>query len=415
MRIATAAGGRHAPLVCGPAVLAVVAAFTALAAFTAVAAFAAAGSGAASPHRASVAAAESASDARVQRDLRELVAAPGGPPGAIATLFREGRTTVLTAGVADVGTRRPPRATDYMRIASIAKAFSGAVTLELVRRGRLRLDDTIARRLPGLPRAWGRVTIRELLDHTSGLPDYTESKGFRDQFETDPTGYVPPSRIISWVANERLNFAPGSRYRYSNTDNIVIGLIAERATGRSYGSLLRASVFAPLGLRHTSFPTGVRLPRPYLHGYVTEPGASPHDVSESLSPSGAWASGAIVSTPLDLGAFIRGYVSGRLFGSRLLRQQRQFVLGGASSPPGPGANAAGLALFRYRTRCGTVYGHTGNFPGYVQWAAATGDGRRSVTSSLNIPAPTGRLLARLRAMQADAVCALLAGGPSFTG
>ncbi len=108
-------------------------------------------------------------------------------------------------------------------------------------------------------------------------------------------------------------------------------------------------------------------------------------------------------------------MSARLFGSPLQRQQRRFILGGASSPPGPGANAAGLALFRYRSRCGTVYGHTGDFPGYVQWAAATSDGSRSVTSSLNIPAPTGRLLARPRAMQADAVCALLAAEPHFTG
>lgn len=362
-----------------------------------------------------VTSAGSASDARVQRDLRELVGAPGGPPGAIVTLFRDGRTTVLSAGVAQVGTRRPPRATDHMRLASISKAFSGAIALELVRDGRLGLDDALAKRLSGLPRAWARVTIRELLNHTSGLPDYTQSAGFFHQFDTDPTGFVPPRRIISWVADERLNFAPGTGYRYSNTDNIVIGLIAERITGRSYGTLLRSRVFGPLGLRQTSFPSGVRLPRPFLHGYEPLRGKAPRDVSESLSPSGAWASGAIVSTPLDLGAFIRGYVSGKLFGLGLRREQRRFLSGGASSPPGPGANAAGLALFRYRTRCGTVYGHTGNFPGYVQWAAATSDGQRSVTTSLNIAAPTGRLLARLRAMQADAVCALLAGTPHFTG
>jgi len=76
-------------------------------------------------------------------------------------------------------------------------------------------------------------------------------------------------------------------------------------------------------------------------------------------------------------------------------------------PAGPGTNSAGLAIFRYQTRCGTVYGHTGNFPGYVQWAAATADGRRSVTTSLNIAAPTGALLAQLRSVQASAVCALL--------
>ena len=352
--------------------------------------------------------AHSAGDARVLRDLRQLVAAPGGPPGAIVTLFRRGRTIVLSAGVAMVGARRPPRATDHMRIASIAKAFSGAIMLQLVRQRRLGLDDTIARSGAGLPRAWRRVTIRELLNHTSGVPDYIESDGFRRQFGTDPTGYVPPRRVISWVAGERLRFAPGSRYRYSNTDNIIIALIAERVTGRSYSSLLRTRVFRRLGLRHTSFPSGVRIASPVLHGYVTTPGNPPQDVTEALSPSGAWASGAIVSTPLDLGRFIRGYVAGALFGTAIQRQQRRFIVDGASVPAGPGNNAAGLGLFRYRSRCGTVYGHTGDFPGYAQWAAATSDGRRSVTSTLNIPAPTGSLLARLRSMQADAVCALQA-------
>lgn len=354
------------------------------------------------------ASAQPARDARVQRDLQALVVAPGGPPGAIVTLSRNGRTTVLSAGVSEVGTRRLPRASDHMRIASIAKAFSGAIVLRLVQQRRLGLDDPIGGHDPGLPRSWATVTIRELLNHTSGVPDYTESDGFRRQFDTDPTGYVPPGRIISWVAHERLRFAPGSRYRYSNTDNIVAGLIAERVTRRSYASLLRTQVFGPLGLHQTSFPTDVRLPSPFLHGYVTVPGAAPRDVTHALSPSGAWASGAIVSTPLDLGKFIRGYVSGVLFGGAMKQQQRQFLAGDESSPPGPGANAAGLGLFRYRSRCGTVYGHTGNFPGYVQWAGATADGRRSVTSTLNIPAPSGALLARLRAMQADAVCALMA-------
>lgn len=85
----------------------------------------------------------------------------------------------------------------------------------------------------------------------------------------------------------------------------------------------------------------------------------------------------------------------------------RFVKGGESSPLGPGKNSAGLALFRYQTKCGTVFGHTGNFPGYVQFAAATADGRGAVTTSLNIPAPDGKLLAQLRGVQATAVCALL--------
>ena len=344
--------------------------------------------------------------AAVKRGLERLVAAKGGPPGAIATLYSGGRLTVLSAGRADLARRRAPRARDHMRIASIAKAFSGAVVLHLVQQRRLSLDDTIGRWLPGLPTAWASVTVRQMLNHTSGLPDYTKSAGFAKQVRTNPRGYVAPSTIIDWVRADGLEFAPGSRYEYSNTDNIVIGLIAEAVTRQPYRKLLSDIVFGPARLRQTTFPSTVALPKPFIHGYLVDPPARPRDVSMFLSPSGAWASGAIVSTPADLGQFIRDDLARRFFGAAQQRQQLRFV-SGASSPPGPGVNAAGLAIFRYRTRCGTVYGHTGNFPGYTQWAAATADGKRSVTTTLNIPAPKGSLLKRLRSVQASAVCALL--------
>ena len=295
-----------------------------------------------------------------------------------------------------------------MRIASISKAFSGAIALRLVSQGRLALDDTIGELLPGMmPSRWSAVTVRQMLNHTSGLPDYTRSDRFREQATKDPRGYVSPMRIIDWVRGDALNFTPGSRYEYSNTDNIVVGLIAQRITGQSYGRLLSRLVFRRAGLTQTTFPTlRISLPAPFLHGYQVGTGMPPQDVTTSFSPSGAWASGAFVSTPADLGAFIRADLGGRFFGRAQRRQQMQFVRG-SSSPAGPGTNSAGLAIFRYQTRCGTIYGHTGNFPGYVQWAAATADGRRSVTTSLNIAAPTGALLKRLRSFQASAVCALL--------
>ena len=348
-----------------------------------------------------------AADGRLERQLDALVRAKGGPPGVIVTLRRGASTKVLTAGVADVKSRRAPRARDHMRIASVAKAFSGALALRLVADGKLGLDDTIASLLPGLPGAWSAVTVRQLLNHTSGLPDYSESEGFRKQFEDDPGGYVSPRKLLSWVRTDPLLFRSGTRYRYSNTDNIVVGRMAEKVSRSSYARLLEEIVFEPLGLRRTSLPTTPALPRPFIHGYVVDDMGMREDVSTLLNPSGAWASGGIVSTPSDLNTFIGGYLGARLFPVSLQREQLRFVKGGRSSPPGPGRNSAGLAVFRYRTKCGTVYGHTGNFPGYVQFAAASRDGSRAVTTSLNIPAPTGKLLARLRAVQQTAVCALL--------
>ncbi len=353
------------------------------------------------------AAAAPSTPADVQRGLEQLVAAPSGPPGAIATMYRNGKLTVLRAGRADIRHKGAPKATDHMRIASVAKAFNGAVALNLIGADKFGLDDTIGQRFAGMPTAWKTVTVRQMLNHTSGLPDYTQSKGFAKQAEKDPRGYVSPREIIAWVSHDPLEFAPGSKYEYSNTDNIVVGLLATMVTREPYAEVLKQIVFDPAKLSQTSFPTKVALPAPFIHGYLVSPGEKPEDASTLLSPSGAWASGAVVSTPKDLNTFIRSYLGLKFFDRAQQIQQMQFVPGGKSSPLGPGKNSAGLALFRYQTKCGTVYGHTGNFPGYVQWAAATADGSRAVTTSLNIPAPSGKLLAQLRNLQTTAVCALL--------
>ena len=297
---------------------------------------------AASTFAAPAVAATQSGDARVKRGLERIVAADGGPPGAIATLYRDGRLRVLTAGVSRTGTRRAPRASDHMRLASVAKAFSGAIALQLVEGSRLGLDDTIAQHPTELPAAWSRVTVRQLLNHTGGVPDYTQSAGFRKQFQTSPRGFVSPRKIISWVADQRLDFTPGTRFEYSNTDNIIVGLIAERITAQPYGDLLQTYVFDPLGLAGTSFPTVVRLPRPFIHGYLVEPGQPPQDVSEFLSPSGAWASGAVVSTPANLNTFIRGVLGGRLFGPAARQgQNRNSSPAGARARRAPGATARG--------------------------------------------------------------------------
>ncbi|MFF4258226.1 serine hydrolase domain-containing protein [Streptomyces sp. NPDC001663] len=340
--------------------------------------------------------------------LEQLVAAPGGPPGAIAVLQRDGVTRVVRAGVADLATGRPPQPGDHMRIASTAKAFSGAVALSLVDRHALRLDETIGRRLPRLPRAWHSVTLRQLLNHTSGLPDYTEDEEFRQILAADPRHHFDSRRLLDFVADRPLNFPPGTQYRYSNSDNIAVALMAEAATGTPYEQLLRILVYGPLGLRNTSLPQGYRMPEPYLHGYAVTP-PPPEDVSELFGVSGSWASGGIISTPADMTRFIRGYAGGALYGRGVVHEQRRWIPG-ASQPAGPGANMAGLAIFRYTTRCGVVLGHTGNFPGYTQLIAATPDGRRSLTFSITTQindSSNPDLLNRMRAVQENFVCALL--------
>ncbi|MDW4911053.1 serine hydrolase domain-containing protein [Streptomyces sp. ADMS] len=352
-----------------------------------------------------------ATDQSLQRQLEQLVRAPGGPPGVIAVLQRGESRRILRAGVADLDTGRPVEPTDHMRIASTAKAFSGAVALRLVDRGTLGLEDTIGRRLPALPRAWHAVTLRQLLTHTSGLPDFSRSPDFLSILTADPHHRFDSRRLLDFVAGEPLLFRPGSRYQYSNSDNIAVALMAEAATGNRYEELLRRLVHRPLGLRNTSLPQGFELPEPYMRGYDVslQPPAAPEDVSELIGASGVWASGGIVSTPHDMTRFIRGYAGGALVSPATLREQRRWV-DGASEPAGPGGNEAGAAIFRYTTRCGVVLGHTGNTPGYTQLIAATPDGERSLTFSLTTQvneATKPRLLEKLREVEENLVCALL--------
>ncbi|GAA0589109.1 serine hydrolase domain-containing protein [Streptomyces crystallinus] len=371
---------------------------------------AAASAGALVPPVQAAPAPEPSHDRGLQRGLEQLVGVPGGPPGVIAVLTRGGRAEVYRAGVGDLGTGQPPHATDHMRIASIAKAFSGAVALRLVDQGKLSLDTTVGRLLPDLPTAWHKVTLRQMLNHTSGLPDFTGSAEFRAILTEDPHHVFDSRRLLDFAAGQPLAFRPGSRYQYSNSDNIAVALMAEAATGCRYEDLLKRLVYQPLGLRQTSLPPGFRLPRPYLHGYAVDPPAPPEDVTELFDTSGVWASGAVVSTPADLGRFFRGYAGGSLVSPHTRKEQRKFLPGAASEPAGPGVNSAGLALFRYATRCGVLYGHTGNTAGYTQLAAATPDGRKSLTFSITTQISKSvkpELLPQLRKVQEDFACALL--------
>src|ERR687898_640684 len=326
-------------------------------------------------------------DAALDRALKDLVAMEDGPPGVIAVVQRGKQRKVHTFGVRNIKSGLPIRVDDRMRIASVAKAFSGAVALSLVSDGKLSLQDTIGERKrlrELLPEAWWEVTLRQLLNHTSGIPDLLSDPGVQEALQASPTKAPPPEELLSLMEEVDLLFDPGSEYHYSNSDNIVVALMVEAATGKSYEDQLRERVYKPLGLRKTTLPRGPNLRKPFIHGYSNDPSQDPpEDLSKDFAAGWSWASGGIVSTPADLNDFIRGYVGGKLFDERTQAKQRRVIEGGSSEPPGPGMNSAGLAIFRYETRCGTVWGHTGNFPGYTQFAAASPNGKRSVTVSVN--------------------------------
>jgi D-alanyl-D-alanine carboxypeptidase len=207
--------------------------------------------------------------------------------------------------------------------------------------------------LPRLPASWGKVTLAEALHHTSGLPELLRNDPLLEYATKHPHGTPTPMFLLHFLAHDPLQFRPGSKYEYSNTDNFVVALMAQAVTHTNYASLLKSLVYRPLGLTQTTLPRGPAMPNPYLHGYLPDPPNGPEDVSTSLSAAYSWASGGLVSTPNDLNRFIRGYAGAHLFSRAVQKQQLQFVAGN-SEPIGPGTNSAGLAIFRYHTRCGTV-------------------------------------------------------------
>ena len=229
-------------------------------------------------------------------------------------------------------------------------------------------------------------------------PDFSPDEGFADALIATPRTRHRQRSCSPLVEDEPLKFDPGSRYEYSNSDNIVVGLMVEAATNRSYESQLQKYVFGPLGLTETSLPVGANLSKPFIHGY--DPSQTPpEDVSEIIAAG--WASGGIVSTPRDLNRVIRGYVGGQLFGSRVRSKQRQVIEGGGLRAAGPGGRMRqGSLSSATRPDAGRVWGHTGNTPGYTQFAAVSPDGERSVTVSVNAQlTPTTGIPAVFRALR----------------
>ena len=348
----------------------------------------------------------------VEDAATELAAKTDGPPGIIVVVQRRNDRRVISAGVADLQTGARLRVDDHMRLASVSKAFNGATALSLVTRQVLSLEDTVGKWRPDLPREWASITLRQLLNHTSGIPNYSKEKAFIDALLASLLVAPSSVQLLSYIEKPKPSFTPGTEYKYSNSDNVIVGLMIEAATGSSYERALHSQVAVPFGLSHTTLPSDATLPRPFVRGYQRDATGVPEDVSELFAAGWASASGGVVSTPEEANEFVRRYVAGGETDLKTHAEQFQFIPNGSSDPPGPGNNSAGLAIFRYETRYGTVYGHTGNIAGYTQFVSATSDGERSATVSINAqlaPEPEHNPVrfGELRQLYELAVCAAL--------
>jgi D-alanyl-D-alanine carboxypeptidase len=314
--------------------------------------------------------------AAVERD----VASDPGVPGEIVAVRAPGIDVTVASGFADRASATPLAPDTPFRIASVTKTFVATVVLQLVAEGRLGLDDSVERWLPSLLPKGRRVTIRQLLGHRSGLFDYTDDSRVFQPYWSQPRFVWTPRRLIALAASHPVVFSPpGSRFAYSSTNYLVLGLIVERASGKRLARELRDRIFRPLGLHDTTFVPG---PWPAIgeaHGFrspshdgVVSASGAATDTS-AYSASWMWAAGGIVSSADDLARFFAALLGGRVLAPRLLRTME------TTAPP----RRYGLGLAVFRTRCGAAWGHTGNALGYVTAVWNTKDGRRQIVLMVN--------------------------------
>jgi len=314
----------------------------------------------------------------VQRGLDKM--ARTGALGAQVRVTDGRRDLVARSGVAELGRDKPVPLDGRFRIGSITKVFVSTVVLQLVGEGKVELDAPVERYLPGLLPDGDKITVRMLLQHTSGLYNYTNGLPLDPAgFETIRYKHWEPGELVAISTAKPLDFVPGTSWNYSNTNYVVAGMLVEKVTGRPYERAVEKRVLQPLGLRDTVVPGDrASIPGPHAHGYY-KVGDRPVDITE-LNPSVAWAAGEMISTTADLDRFIDALLDGKLLKQAQLAEMTK---------PLPFSNGYGLGIERSTLECGVeIWGHGGGIPGYSSLMLSTRDtGKRLEASVTSAPEP----------------------------
>lgn len=337
------------------------------------------------------------------REILQRLTSADGAPGALAEVSDTHGRTVMTSGVADTGTRAPMAGGSRFRIASMTKMFVATVVLQLVGEHKVALDAPVERYLPGVIRGNGNdgrdITVRELLQHTSGLPNYLQYLNPQQILDHPLAHYDPQDLLGIALAHPRL-FPPGTGWKYSNTNYVVAGMLIEKVTGHPYGEEINRRIIRRLGLHHTTVPgDDPDIPGMHPQGY-TRPGPSGLVDMTEFNPSIAGASGAMISSGADLDRFLSALFDGRLLRPAELRAMK------TTRPTGdPSGRAYGLGLQSTPLPCGGLYwGHDGDIFGFATMSGATPDGR-TVTVMVNLdPGGSSGQKADMRAALTTALC-----------
>lgn len=309
-------------------------------------------------------ASESAPAGPVEQGLNDLVAS-GVLVGGEAVLQTGTGTESFTAGLGDRETGAPYPEGGHTRVASVTKAFTSSMVLQLVEEGLLDLDGTIEDYLPGLLTSEDIepdvITVRQLLRHESGLPELEEPD--------DPAATYTPGELLALIGSQGAQYPPGDEMRYTNTNYVLAGMLIEKVTGHRYADELKTRIADPLGLTGTYLPEpGDRaLKAPAPKGYMDVDGVLT-DVT-AQEPSALYASGGIVSNGADLNRFFAALLAGEVVAPESLDAMRETV----PMTDVPGVEY-GLGIMHLPVSCEVeAWGQAGDVPGFQAMVATTGD------------------------------------------
>ncbi|MFG2028369.1 serine hydrolase domain-containing protein [Streptomyces sp. NPDC048825] len=297
-----------------------------------------------------------------------------------------------TSGVGNLKTQQPRGAQDRYRVASITKTFVSTVLLQLEAEGEIGLDDTVEQWLPGVVHGHGhdgsKITVRQLLNHTSGIRNWTldpeiRRMVFSKEFLRHRYDTWTPEQQVQIAMRHKPDFAPGKGWNYSDTNYIVAGMIIEKVTGHTYGAEIQQRIIEPLGLQATSVPgTDPHLPQPSSRAYskLGDPEEKKtYDVTE-YNPSVAGAAGGMISNSADLNRFFTALLRGRLLPEQQLDEMMTTVPMDEEHPD----VRYGLGLRQSKASCGKeVWAHGGDFHGTVAVAVTTRDGSHALAFNFN--------------------------------
>ncbi|WP_163507343.1 serine hydrolase domain-containing protein [Fodinicola acaciae] len=331
------------------------------------------------------------------QQLLDRAVSNGEVPGILAQVWHNGDTWCGTAGVSDLESGRTRQPGDHFRIGSATKTFVAVIVLRLVADGRLSLDDTVDTWLPGVVRGNGhdgrRITVRQLLNHTSGLFNYAMDPVLIERYYTPALlehrfdGYTPEQLVAYAMAHPPL-FEPGTDWMYCNTGYVLAGMIIERITGTTFGEELKRIVTGPLELSGTYMPSrgdsGIAVPhgRYYSNLSVSRPEARIHDLTE-MNVSMAWTGGGMISTAGDMLRFFGELLAGRLLPPEQQREMFTTVPTHDWHPKLPGAGY-GLGVASIVLPDGTtLWGNGGAINGSWSYVFGRRDGSHLIAANVN--------------------------------